>query len=353
LSSAALALLALCWLATLSSCNKSTAAEAGAPTPPARPRWEAVLDPTPELLVVIRPQAVRRDRMSGPLVRQAIELARERSRLVTAVGALQAMEDAEEVIVGAREGDWEEPREIVIVVRGVRADIDPAGLVDETGRALWVASPREPSADVRELRAPADERTSEGDESAQGPIAARDASLFELPGRTWVIATGNARARARDLFARAPAGPPTTALELPQLEGSALRGCDTDGEDDKGSRLALVRLNGPALVAHLRALRPPALLAPVGRELASVTIVLLSGENGENGVLRAALTYDRTQAVAPAEATVREALAALLSASQAGQADQANQANQKEYAWMRSATVHASRSCLVVTVGCR
>ena len=56
------------------------------------------------------------------------------------------------------------------------------------------------------------------------------ASLFELPGRTWVIATGAARQRARDAFAHPFARPPM------ELDASAL---------------AIVRIDGPSLVARV------------------------------------------------------------------------------------------------------
>ena len=77
-----------------------------APRPPSRfdsePRWEDVFDTTPELLAVIHPTALRKDRVYGPLLRRAIDLVREQSRVVAETRALDAMEDAEEVIVGVR-----------------------------------------------------------------------------------------------------------------------------------------------------------------------------------------------------------------------------------------------------------
>src|ERR1019366_6462314 len=106
---------------------------------------------------------------------------------------------AEEVIIGLRLGRFDTDTDVVVVVRGVRADVDPAALVDADGRPLWAPGP---TGRVRELvRA----GTGSGAESSEAPRNEIPASLFELPGRTWVIASGEARARARSAFAHAPA----------------------------------------------------------------------------------------------------------------------------------------------------
>ena len=94
------------------------------------PRWEDVIDTTPELLAVVFPTALRKDRVYGPLLRRAIELVRAQSRVVTETRALDAMEDAEEVIVAVRPDRGatlgpgglagESAGEVVVVVRGVR-----------------------------------------------------------------------------------------------------------------------------------------------------------------------------------------------------------------------------------------
>ena len=80
----------------------SPARPSTARTAPAEPRWEDVIDATPELLAVVFPRALRRDAVYGPLLRGAIDLVREQSRVVAETRALDAMEDAEEVIVGVR-----------------------------------------------------------------------------------------------------------------------------------------------------------------------------------------------------------------------------------------------------------
>ena len=73
------------------------ACSGGAPTPAANPRtatgeaqWQDAFDSTPELLIAVFPLALRSDRVYGPLLRRAIELARERSRVVAETRALLA-----------------------------------------------------------------------------------------------------------------------------------------------------------------------------------------------------------------------------------------------------------------------
>src|SRR6185437_9450908 len=204
---------------------------------PREPHWEDVFDTTPELLAVLHPLALRADPVYGPLLRRAIELARQQSTVVAQSRALDSVEDAEEVILGVRTGGAngepgrataDEASEVVVVLRGVRADIDPATLVDGDGKPLWQPGPQ---GAVRELV--------RGDESGHG---AQPVSLFELPGRTWVIASGEARLRARGVFAR-PLGRPAL-----HFEGGG-------GKDAPSGSLALLRMDGPSLVFLVRA--PP------------------------------------------------------------------------------------------------
>jgi hypothetical protein len=297
-------------------------ADCGSPAPPstartapAEPRWEDVLDVTPELLAVVFPLALRRDAVYGPLLRHVIDLVREQSHVVAETRALDAMEDAEEVIVGVRpeagvgppgSGASAAVGEMIVVVRGVRAEVDPATLVDADGHPLWAPGP---SGGVREL-VPRDDPSSPDDAGAPVP-----ASLFELPGRTWVIASGNARARARVVFAH-PLGRPSLRLEA-----------------DNADALLVLRIDGPSLVARVRALQPPAGLAAIGRRLGAVTLVLAGSTLSELGrgdqdvaapdagpeaglahlrrSVRASLAYADADAATLAEATVRDVLGAI------------------------------------------
>jgi hypothetical protein len=245
------------------------------------PRWQDVFEETPEVLVVVHPRAVRQDKVYGPLLRRVIDLARERSRVVSATRAMEAMEDADEVVVGIRpdRNAGDDAVEIVMVVEGVPASVDPSKLVDADGRALWAPGP---SGGVRELVRERDERG-----------APLDASLFELPGRTWVIASGRARARSRDVFAH-PFGRP--ALQL-----------DPDA-------LAIVRIDGPSLVARFRALQNLGALAALGRKLQSLTVRLPAvqgGVQGEGAAVELSLGYEDEDAAAFAEVRAREVVDAV------------------------------------------
>jgi hypothetical protein len=250
-----------------------TACGAKAPPPSAsaiaaEPHWQDVFDTTPELLVVVRPKALTQDRVYGALLRRAIATAREKSAVVAATRFADAVEDADEVVVGLRPDTPDHAGEIVLAARGVRADIDPVKLVDAEGHGLWTPGP---SGAVRELVC---------EQDAHGhPLGA---SLFELPGRTWVIATGAARQRARDAFAHPFARP---SMEL------------------DASALAIVRIDGPSLVARVAFLQEYGGLAAAGRRLKSVTFSLPPGGEGS---VKGTLAYADEDAAALAEVSIRE-----------------------------------------------
>jgi hypothetical protein len=250
------------------------------------PQWQDVFEEIPPVLLVVRPRAVRGDKVYGPLFRRVVDLARERSRVVSATRAMEAVEDADEVVVGIP-SEGGEAGDLVMVVEGVSASIDPSKLVDSDGRALWAPGP---TGRVRELVRERDERGS--------PL---DASLFELPGRTWVIASGQSRARARDAFAHPLGRPP---LEL-----------DPDA-------LAIARIDGPSLVARFRALQDLGALAAIGRKLRTLTVRLPAVQGGvqagvqgsaqgsaqgtDGAVVEIALGYGDEDAAAFAEVRARE-----------------------------------------------
>lgn len=99
-----------------------------------RPHWQDAIE-APELYVVLRPQALRRDPVYGPLLQRVSQVAAARSPAVAATRALEAFEYSDEIIISQRPTPSGE--ELVIVVRGVRADIDPAKLVDSEKTPLW------------------------------------------------------------------------------------------------------------------------------------------------------------------------------------------------------------------------
>jgi hypothetical protein len=270
----------------------------------AEPRWQDAFDATPELLIVVFPSALRTDRVYGPLLRRTIELARQQSRVVAETRALDAMEDADEVIVGLHPGRFDTDTDMIVVVRGVRADVDPAALVDAEGRPLWAPGP---TGRVRELVRAGTGAAPDSSEAARDEVPA---SLFELPGRTWVIASGQARARARSAFAHAPA----RSRQAPMIEPRA------------DQALVTVRIDGASLVRRIPALQPTRILGPVGHRLDDVSFELSAGSidavvpTGEadggappsaERVIKATLSYANGDAAALAEVTVREVLEAI------------------------------------------
>lgn len=250
------------------------AACAGKPPPPparaavAEPHWQDVFDTTPDLLVVVRPKSLTQDRIYGALLRRAIATLRERSTVIAATHFMDVIPDADEIVVGARWDTPEHPQELIGVAVGVRADVDPEKIVDDEGHGLWSPGP---GGAVRELVC---------EQDAHGhPVGA---SLFELPGRTWVYATGPARQRARDAFAHPFARPPI------DLDPSAL---------------AVVRMDGPSLVARIPLLQEYGSAAAVGRRLKAVTLTIPTGGQGQ---VKATLAYADDDAAAFAQVAIQE-----------------------------------------------
>jgi len=278
-------------LLSLSSCGAPPRAPAQS-APIVEARWQDVFDVAPELLLVIRPNALRASGLYGPLLRRVQELARERSRVVAATRAMDAIEDADEVLFGLYSlgGDGADADDFAAAVLGVRADIDPATLVDSDGHPLWTAGPVGP---VREL---VHERDEQG--------LPMDASLFELPGRTWIIAAGRARARAREALAR-PRGRP-------------------DPVPMAADALAMVRVDGPSLSSRVPALHPPSPLAPIGRGLQWVSLELATDAHSP---VQALLVYSSPGAAAAAESAARDAVEAVRRRKPEG------------FAWIGDATV--------------
>jgi hypothetical protein len=261
--------------AALAGCSGASPAPATAQHR-SEPSWQDVFDTTPELLVDLHPSAIEKDKVYGPLLRRIFDEARRRSRVVSSTRVLEVMGDADEVIFGVRPSTGaanDATQEVVVVVVGVNASVDPARVVDADGKALWSPGP---GSGVREL-------VRERDEQRQ-PL---DASLFELAGRTWVIATGDARARARQVFAQ-PVGRP--ALRL-----------DPDA-------LALLRVDGPSLVKRVRGLQPLGALAALGRKLQSVTLRVPPGAEGK---LELVFAYSEEDAAAFAEVAARRVVEAI------------------------------------------
>jgi hypothetical protein len=175
-------------------------------------------------------------------------------------------------------------------VRGAPAGIDPARLVDSEGHALWTPGPFGATDRVRELVRAAPPTPTPTPTPAPAPApeeASLDASLFELPGPTWIIASGAARPRARAALAR-----PTGSAGPPVAEGV----------------LAAARLDGPSLVRHLPPLRAGGLLAALGERLRSATVAL---PPGAERAVRVTLSYADRAAASASETRARVVVAVI------------------------------------------
>ncbi len=243
--------------------------EAKAPEKPkvdlSSPVAEDTFDALSPILLVVRPQAMRKDPVFGPLVSALSRVAATRGG--SGARELEALESAEEVLVSIdrgevlrahREGEDLSPQSGIVVLRGVRADLAPEKILDGEGRVL-VGQGRP--------RGRATEHEGLG----------RDLSLFVLPARTWVVAFGEAVPRSRVVLT----SPRHRAA--PRLDQAAL---------------LVLRLEGRSLVDAVPRLEHGELA--LGRRLEDLTLILKPGRGG----LVLTLAYADEDAALWAESTL-------------------------------------------------
>jgi hypothetical protein len=257
------AVLAMTAMFTMAACGDSAPPPAAAWKTPEGARWQDVFVTAPDMLLMVHPAELSRDPVYGPVVKSALRVAAQRSAHVASYGMLDALQSCEMVVV-AKSGD-NDSVDGIIVLRGVRADLDPARIAGDTG-LMWHALPQHSSVP----------------EYANGS----DVSLFDLGARTWVVAAGARRVEAREVFAH-PFGRP-----LPFEEDGAL---------------ALLRIRGETLLDIAPRMRNGD-LGPVGKHLAAASIELRPG--GE-GALVADFVYRDDESSAFAESTLRDVAHAL------------------------------------------
>jgi len=242
------------------------------------PAWQDVFDTMPDIYVVARPQAIKRDAVYGTFWKTLVRIAEAR-RIVTGPSTLEAVEGAEEIIFGLNPG-----MDPAIVLRGVPAHLDPQKVTGEGGRPLFRL---------------VDERAKVPEYQLDDPRAPEAGSMFVLPDRTWVGAFGDARQRARTAFA-SPFGRPA-----PRVSPEAL---------------GVVRF-GEAFVQQPRYVKSR-VWGAFTKQLASVTISL---EPGKAGVL-VRLTYTDQGAVAYAEMQAKQMVTELAT-------------DEKRFGWLKDAKV--------------
>lgn len=277
------------------------------------PRWQDIFDGSPEIYVVVRPQAIKRDAVYGALFRNVLRLAQART-MMRGVTAIEVLEGCDELVLALRKGDGLE--HAAMVLRGVPASLDPERMTDAAGAPVFRL------VDAR-ARVPEYERVGGGEAGA----------VFVLPGRTWLGASGEIRERARHVFA-SPIGRPE-----PETDSRAL---------------AAVRLDGRAL-SRVPRLEASALARRITAGLRSATLSLAPGKAG----LVARLEYDEDEGRARAEEHVRDVLGALAAKPpRAGAAEgrlssdepPPRQAAPEWLEWLKTADVSHDGKTLVVSL---
>lgn len=235
------------------------------------PSWQDVFEGTPELYAVVRPRLMKKDPVYGNFFKVLMRLAQARAQSAGAT-ALEAAEGCDEILVGISKKEGQ-PDDAAIVLRGVPASLDPQRVTDAAGHPMFRLV--DPHAKVPEL-----ERLERRDVTG--------GSLFVLPDRTWVVAIGQARTRARQAFA-APFGRPA-----PRADAAAL---------------ASVRLDANAFLKSSRFGASP-VTAPLVKKLTAAIIGLRPGKGG----VVVTLQYQDEDATAWAEMQAKKVLAELAQA---------------------------------------
>jgi len=261
-------LLALVTSAVTVSCGPAEAP--AAPRKELGPQWQDVFDGTPDVYIVVRPQAIKRDAVYGALFRNVLRMAQARTPM-RGVTTLEALDGCEEIVVGLRKDGarGDAPAEdAAMIFRGVPASLDVQKMNDLAGH---------PVLRLLDGRARVPEYEWVDRESAPG-----GGSLFVLPDRTWVGAIGDARTRARQAYAT-PFGRPA-----PKVDADSL---------------ATVRFEASSFLQTPRFARSP-LIGPLIRKLRAVTIALKPGKGG----VVATLQYETEDASAWAEMHAKRVL---------------------------------------------
>jgi hypothetical protein len=256
----------------------------GDPPPPAAPKkevtaqWQDVFDTIPDIYVVVRPQAIKRDTVYGNFWKTIVRVAESR-HMINGPSTLEAVEGSEEIIIGVNAG-----LDAAIVLRGVPASLDPQKVTDGQGQPLFRLVSDKSKVPEYQLT---DRRNAE------------PGALFILPERTWVGAFGDARQRARTAFAT-PFGRPA-----PKIDDEAL---------------AIARF-GQRFVQQPRYVKSPVWSA-FTKHLSTVTLSLKPNKGGAV----VSLQYEDQESAAYAEMQAKQMVAELAK-------------DEKRFGWLKDAKV--------------
>jgi hypothetical protein len=293
-------------ISVLALVPSSLTTSCGNAEPPAAPRrevgpqWQDIFDGTPDIYVVVRPQAIKRDAVYGALFKNVLRMAQARTPM-RGVTTLEALDGCEEIVVGIRKDGDGRGEDAAMIFRGVPASLDAQKMNDAAGHSvLRLMDPR--------ARVPEYEWM-----DRQSNV---NGSVFVLPDRTWVGAIGDARTRARQAYAT-PFGRPA-----PKVDADAL---------------ATVRFETASFLQNPRYARSP-VLGPLTRKLRAVTLALKPGKGG----VVATLQYETEDASAWAEMHVKRVIEELTSGTPARGAPSLE--------WLKTAKVGHENNNVVVQV---
>ncbi len=215
------------------ACGPSASRSATTSRRPAGPDWQDALDVAPDVYAVLRPRAFKRDPVFGSLFKTLMRVAQARTEM-RGVTMLEALEGCDEIVLAiGRRGP---ALDATLVLRGVPAGLDVGKMYNAVG---------EPIVRLVDARSVANEYA-----WIDGP-SLDAAAVFVLPERIWVLAAGDARARARQAFALPRgSGPPRAA---PASDPRALASVRFDAATFLRSR-RLRESSAAALTQGLRAL---------------------------------------------------------------------------------------------------
>lgn len=268
--------------ALLVACGEAKAPKKKEP----EPSWTDLFVATPDIYVVMRPQALKKDQVYGNFWKALVRAAEARG-IARGTTMLEAVSGAKQIIIGVNSSD------ATVVLEGVPASIDPTSVQDAQGHPLF--------------KAPNDTRPKVLAYAVTDAQLANQAALFVLPDRTWVGTIGGARDRARQAFA-SPTGTPE-----PSVSSTAL--------------LSL-RLQGQFLSLFQR--NPT--VAPLYKKLETVTIELQPGSGG----VVVALAYSEADATAYGEMQAKKIANDL--------------SNDKDRKWLKDAKVQYEGNVVYVHV---
>lgn len=261
------------------------------PPPPAQssPQWADALE-SPDIYAVIRVQKLKRDAVYGQFWQTLMRVAEARG-FTRGASMVEALSGSDEVVIGIARGN-----DALLALRGVPASLDPATINDGAGHPLFHLVNERTKVPEYEL---SDRRSADASAGA----------VFVLPDRTWVGTLGDARGRARQVFAS------PIQRSAPKVDADAL---------------LAVRLSGKLT----RMFERHPLYGPLTKKLSTTTFALKPGKQG----LVIGFEYADADATAWGEMQAKRLVADLVAK------------DEKRFGWLKEAKVAYEENTVFVRV---